>query len=378
MRWIGLLVLFLSAYGALHLYMLIKMRRALYLEGLSFILVAAILMFLMFAPIQAQILTAYGGPSMGPAVTWMGFLWMGYIFLFVCIAVPLDLYHLTMNAFRHLFNVDWTGLMLMRRNNLMLAAVVAAGLMVYGGYSAYRVETERVTLYSPKIPDHIDRIRIVLISDLHLGTMIYPGRLRPVLKAVREAQPDILVSTGDLIDGDPGAISDWMSEFKALQAPLGKFAVTGNHEYYHGIADSLALTEKAGFRILQNTAIVVQDIIAIAGVDDPAGGGDPDAAEAAALKDLSQDRYTVLLKHRPEVNAASIERFDLQLSGHSHGGQIFPFNYLVRLVYPMLTGLYQVGPETFFYASRGTGTLGPPVRLFIPPEITIIDLLPAP
>jgi uncharacterized protein len=374
-RWIGFLVVFLSVYGLLHLYMLIKVRRALYLDGLSFILMIVVLAFLMFAPIQARIMTAHGYPTLGPVMTWIGYVWMGYIFIFICIAAPLDLYHLFLGGLQQLFKTDWTGIMLMRRHNLALTSFVAAGLMVYGAFSAYRVGTERVTLYTAKIPAHVERVRIVQISDLHLGTMIYPGRLTPILDAIRRAQPDILVSTGDLIDGDLSSISDDVQLVKALPAPLGKFAVTGNHEYYHGLKDSLALTEKAGFQVLRNTGIVVQELVAIAGVDDPAAGPDPEA-EANALVGLPPDKFTILLKHRPQVDPASLGKFDLQLSGHTHRGQIFPFNFVVRFAYPLLDGLYEIAPARYLYASRGTGTWGPPVRLLAPPEITIIDLFP--
>jgi uncharacterized protein len=376
-RWIGFLIVFLTVYGLLHLYVLIKVRRALYLEGLSFILAIFILAFLMLAPVQARILTGQGHPTLAPVMTWIGYVWMGYIFIFICLAVLLDLYHLIVRGLQHLFKSDWTGITLMRRQSLALASIAAAALMVYGAYSAYQVGTERVTLYSEKIPSHVERIRIVQISDLHLGVMIYPGRMGPILEAVRQAQPDILVSTGDLIDGDPRIVSDGVQLFKALAAPMGKYAVTGNHEYYHGIADSLMLTEKGGFQVLRNTGMVIQDLIAIAGVDDPAGGIDVQAAEAGALAGLPADKFIILLKHRPQVDPASLGRFDLQLSGHTHRGQVFPFNFIVKLVYPLMDGLYEVAPGHFLYAHGGTGTWGPPIRLLASPEITIIDLMPA-
>ncbi|RJQ67963.1 MAG: metallophosphoesterase [Desulfobacteraceae bacterium] len=376
-RWIVFLALFLCIYGSLHLYVLIKIRRAFYLEGLSYFLLLVILAFLMFAPLQARLLTTQGYPTFGLITNWIGYLWMGYLFLFVCLAAPIDLYHLIMAGLQQLFKVDWTDFMLLRRQSLMLAALAAGGLMIYGAYSAYQVGIERVTLRSEKIPARAGRIRIVQITDLHLGPMIYPGRLGPILAAVREAQPDILVSTGDFIDGAKRHVVDVAPMFKALPAPLGKFAVTGNHEYYHGINDSLAFTEHAGFQILRNTGTVVQDLIAIAGVDDPTAGIDTVAAEAAALAGLPPDKFTVLLKHRPTIDPSARPRFDLQLSGHTHKGQIFPFGLVVRLMYPLMDGLYEIGPSRFLYASRGTGTWGPPIRLLSAPEITVFDLLPA-
>jgi predicted MPP superfamily phosphohydrolase len=375
-RWIGFLTVVLSIYGSFHLYMLIKVRRALYLEGLSYMLLVVVLTFLMFAPFQARILYSQGYPIFGLIMTWIGYVWLGYIFLFVCIATPLDLYHLIVAGLQQLFKADWTNLTLLRRQNLILVAVTAAGLMIYGAYNAYDVHVEQVTLHSKKIPARIGRIRIVQITDLHMGPMLYPGRLGPIFSAIRETQPDILVSTGDLIDGPIRHAEEVAEAFKALPAPLGKFAVTGNHEFYYGIDKAVAFTESAGFHMLRNTGTVIENTIALAGVDDPAAGADVSAAQKAALASLPADKYTVLLKHRPLDDPAG-GRFDLQLSGHTHKGQIFPFGLVVRLFYPMINGLYKVGPSSYLYASRGAGTWGPPIRLLSTPEITIFDLLPA-
>jgi uncharacterized protein len=376
-RWIGFLAVFISVYGSFHLYMLIKVRRALYLEGLSYLLLFVVLAFLMFAPFQARLLYGQGYPIFGLITTWIGYVWLGYIFLFVCLAAPLDLYHLIVAGLQQLFKTDWTNFMLLRRQNLMLVAFAAAGLMIYGAYNAYEVRVERVTLHSEKIPDRIGRIRIVQITDLHMGPMLYPGRLGPIFSAIREAQPDILVSTGDLIDGPIRNADDVARTFKELPAPLGKYAVTGNHEFYYGIDNAVAFTESAGFHILRNTGTVIKNAIALAGVDDPAAGIDVNAAQTAALASLPADKYTVLLKHRPANDPAGQGRFDLQLSGHTHKGQIFPFGLVVRMFYPMIDGLYKIGPSRYLYASRGTGTWGPPVRLLSTPEITVFDLLPA-
>jgi predicted MPP superfamily phosphohydrolase len=125
----------------------------------------------------------------------------------------------------------------------------------------------------------------------------------------------------------------------------------------------------------------VDGVIHIVGVDDPAVRRRitmDGRAEKAALQGIPKDDFTVLLKHQPRVDRASVEWFDLQLSGHTHGGQIFPFHWLVRLAYPARTGLSQVGDETWLYVSRGTGTWGPPIRFLAPSELTVIELEPAP
>jgi predicted MPP superfamily phosphohydrolase len=375
-RWIGFLAVFLSVYGSLHLYVLIKVRRALYLEYWSYYLFLAFLAFMMLAPILARVLTAFDFPTFALIMTWIGYVWMGYIFIFVCVAAPIDLYHLFVAGLQQLVNADLINYVLLRRHSLSLVALTAAGLMIYGAYSAYRVHPEHLAFQTPKIPAETGRVRIVQITDLHLGTMLYPGRLAPVLSAIQEAQPDILVSTGDLVDSPLRNAPELAKLIKSIVTPLGKFAVTGNHESYHGLDEALAFTEAAGFQILRNDSIMIKNLLAVAGVDDPAVASEANPNEAALLSALPTDLFRLLLKHRPESGRASEGLFDLQLSGHTHRGQIFPFGYVIRLFYPMIDGLYKISPTSHVYTSRGTGTWGPPIRLFAPPEITVIDLLP--
>ncbi len=375
-RWIIFLTVFFCIYGSFHLYFLIKMRRAFYLESWSYILLLVLLVYLMLAPIQARILGSEGYPLFSLLLTWVGYIWMGYLFLFICLSIPLDLYHLIASSLQHLRNADYTDFMLSRRQNAVLVASLAAVLMIYGAYAAYNVRIEQITLRSPKITAAAGRVRIVQISDLHLGPMIYPGRLGPVLDAIAASKPDILISTGDLIDGNFKDSDSIAQLFKALPAQLGKFAITGNHEFYAGIQHSLAATHAAGFRMLRGESMPVGQDVVIAGVDDPAGGPSPGNSEGGLLAALPENRFRILLKHRPVVEAAGGKHFDLQLSGHAHRGQIFPFNFLVGLFYPMDDGLYELAGGGYLYTSRGTGTWGPPVRVLSPPEVTVIDLLP--
>lgn len=376
-RWFAFLTIFLCVYGSLHLYVLVKVRRALYLEGLGYAFLLVVLAFLMFAPIEARVLGAQGYPNFSLFMSWIGYLWMGYIFLFVCIAIPIDTYHLVINSFRQLFEVDWTDLMLSRRQNLSIVTLAAAGLMLYGVVVAYRVPVQKVTLHSAKIPQSVGRIRLVQISDLHLGHMIYPGRLSPILAALRETQPDIIVSTGDLIDGPVRNEPEIALILKSIPAPLGKFAVTGNHEHYAGLQRALAFTRDAGFRMLDGQSVVVKDLIVIAGVGDAESQKEDTATEVGLVAGLPPGKFSVLLKHRPIVADITKGNFDLQLSGHTHGGQIFPFSLLIKLFYPMVEGLSPMGANGHLYLSRGTGTWGPPVRILAAPEITVFDLLPA-
>jgi len=157
----------------------------------------------------------------------------------------------------------------------------------------------------------------------------------------------------------------------------GKFAITGNHELYAGLEPSRGFMRSAGFKILQGEEFTIPGLITIAGVDDPVIKRFSGAAvdeEQRLLAGFPKDTYTLLLKHRPALQEASIGRFDLQLSGHVHKGQLFPFNLLTYLFYPVKAGINHYPQNTLLYVSRGTGTWGPPIRFLAPPEVTIIEL----
>ena len=158
----------------------------------------------------------------------------------------------------------------------------------------------------------------------------------------------------------------------------GKFAITGNHEFYAGLSHSIGFTEKAGFTILRGRGLNVSGLLNIAGVDDIAGkpyGLMKQVSEKAMLSKLPRNQFILFLKHRPVMGKEARGLFDLQLSGHTHKGQIFPFTLITKLSYPNQAGLLTLAKNTHLYVSRGTGTWGPPIRFLAAPEVTIIDLV---
>ncbi|MEJ2661375.1 MAG: metallophosphoesterase [Desulfobacteraceae bacterium] len=376
-RLIVFLSLYFSIYGAAHLYLLIKWRRAFYLQGIEYFLLFVVLTFLLLAPINARMLDSQGYMLASLAMSWIGFLWMGFIFIYVCLALPLDGYHLLVGAGQRLTDTDWTGLMLSRRQSVGLVAILTLGLMAYGAVEAYRIRVETLTIQS-RLPSTTPRVRIVQISDVHLGPMLYPGRLAPIIKAIEQAQHDILVSSGDLIDGPLLSPSSTAAAFSNLTAPLGKYAVTGNHEFYCGIDRASEFIKEAGFTLLRNRTVTVGKRFTITGIDDPSGGrsAEEEPTEAQLAAGLPQNRFALLLKHRPQIDPDTKGAFDLQLSGHTHQGQIFPFGLIIRLFYPWDHGWHPIGDHGGLYTSRGTGTWGPPIRILAPPEITVIDIVP--
>jgi predicted MPP superfamily phosphohydrolase len=259
---------------------------------------------------------------------------------------------------------------------LCLGAAFVLG--VYAQVEARWIQTEHIVILSPKIPKEVGRLRIVQISDVHLGLVMGKRQLSRILNVVRAAKPDILVSTGDLLDGQIDGIEDLAEKFQEIKPPHGKYAVNGNHEYYVGIDRARKFCRTAGFTLLSDETFDIPGILVIAGVDDMAAnrfGLYGNLTEKQLLSKVTKGRFVVVLKHRPLLDEASKGLFDLQLSGHTHRGQIFPFSLIIKMLYPIDAGLLSLANGAFLYVSRGSGTWGPPMRLLAPPEVTIIDLV---
>ncbi len=234
-----------------------------------------------------------------------------------------------------------------------------------------------------KLPEGINKLTIVQISDIHLGIIVREEMLDKVIKEIKNAKPDIIVSTGDLLDGEINHVDYLAEHLKRVPARLGKFAVTGNHEFFGGIKHALKFIEDAGFTILRGRGLTVQGVINIAGVDDSPGKNvrhdekTKFESEREILSKLPSNIFTLLLKHKPNVNKDALGLFDLQLSGHTHGGQIFPVHLAIGLFFPHYNGYRELSKGAALYVSRGAGTTGSPVRLLSPPELTVIEVVSA-
>jgi len=370
---------FLSIYGALHFYLFIKARAALAPgPGLSFIM-ALFLGIMILAPIAVRLLDRHGFHMTAQCLAYVGYTWMGLIFLFFCTALCLDIFNLGMRLLALLpgsgtGRLVWTG-----RDAFVVLVLSVVLLGIWSGFSAWQIRLDRVLLQTAKLPARFERLTIVQISDLHLGMMVGEKRLKRILEMVHRAKPDLLVCTGDLVDAQMDQLDRLADMLVQIRPPLGKFAVLGNHEFYAGIAQSERFLQAAGFEVLRNQRYLLGNLLAIVGVDDPAvgryqGNRAADQREVALLTDLDSQRYTLLLKHRPLVEIESLGYFDLQLSGHTHGGQIFPFTLITELFYANQSGLGSLDKDSLLYVSRGAGTWGPPMRFLAPPHVTWIEL----
>ena len=369
------LFFYLAIYGATHAYLISRTVRCFHLAAPYPLLFAVVSVFMVLAPILVRVLEGYGMETPARLVAYLGYLWMGFFFLFLSASVALDLLRGILAGAGWLLHRD----LLFAEGHLLIASVILAlAASLYGLFEARSIRVEQVTLPSPKIPKSVGRVRIVQISDVHLGLMVGKQRLKTILDKVTVLKPDLVFCTGDLVDGQMDGLRGLDVELSALKPPLGKYAVTGNHEVYAGVSPSVSFTKRCGFQMLREESVAVSDFLTVAGVDDPAlRRGGNGAAEHALLAALPPDRYTILLKHRPKLERESLRLFDLQLSGHVHKGQIFPFNLITHFAYSVKMGLSDTGAGSFLYVSRGSGTWGPPMRVLAPPEVTVIDLLPS-
>lgn len=291
----------------------------------------------------------------------IGYTWLGFAYLWFNTALFLDILGLFIPT-------------LTQKDQFYWSACPALILAIVGYAGARSTRTISVKLSSPKAPRK--GLRLLQLSDLHLGDSSSLSHIKRIIQTVNTLKPDIIVSTGDLFDGYLEMMQPYVEALRKLEAPLGKFAVSGNHEVYADLEPALQLTRDAHFTVLRNQSQNLSDQLAIAGIDDPASHNSDsyDQAEEATFESVSKDRYTIFLNHRPSIRERTLEHFDLQLSGHTHGGQIFPFIFLTKLAYKAKTGLSKIAPETHLYLSRGTGSWGPQLRLLAPTEITLFEI----
>jgi hypothetical protein len=314
-----------------------------------------------------RVLYAIGSHGTGRALEYAGAVWMGTLFLLFASLLFVDL--VTLGGF---ILRPWVGTMRTAALALSLVAAVIGLVSARLGPQVVRLEVPLATL-----PPAADGLTIAHLSDVHLGTILGPSFLERIISQTAELEPDVVVITGDLVDGDPGVVEEMLPQLRTLRAPRGVFAVLGNHEYYAGRERSRALLRDAGFTVLDNAAHELEPGLVLAGVPDARGSAQTGAGEAdltAALDEAGKDAAVVLLQHAPEAEQVAAEAgVDLMLNGHTHGGQLWPFHYLVQRAYPHYAGVYRVGEMTQV-VSRGSGQWGPPMRFLAPSEIYLITL----
>jgi predicted MPP superfamily phosphohydrolase len=255
------------------------------------------------------------------------------------------------------------------------AAVLASAAGLAQALAGPRVR--EVSVAVPDLPPALEGLRVAQISDLHVGLAIRRAQVEEMVRRVLDLKPDLIAVTGDLADGDAARLASEIAPLSRLKAPLGAYFVTGNHEYYWGVNPWLDAVRGLGLRVLLDESVTLSRggaSLQLAGVCDPQGRYfEPSHAGELPQADASAGAR-VLLAHRPDcAPAAAAAGYHLQLSGHTHGGQFFPFNLIVRLAHRHLSGLSREGAMSV-YVNTGTGWWGPPHRFGVPAEITLLKL----
>jgi len=309
--------------------------------------------------------TAPGGAA--TAIELVGAVWMGVLFLAFAAFLAADV----VTGFGKLWP---SGAVPARAAALGVAVLLSVAALVQG------VRGPRVVKHEVKVtslPGGRTQLRIVQLSDLHLGTLLGEKWLGKRVAEVGSLAPDLVVVTGDLVDGEVGAVDPLVPVLRGLSAPLGVWGVTGNHEFYAGLDRSVGVYGEAGIRTLRDGWAEAAPGLVLSGVDDLTArrqlGLDGRALDGA-LAGVPTGAVVVHLSHSPLlVREAAARGVRLMLSGHTHGGQLWPFTFLSSIPYPFQAGRYEVDGMTLV-VSRGTGTWGPPMRLFFRSEIVEVTL----
>jgi predicted MPP superfamily phosphohydrolase len=382
------LLVAMSIVGAAHLYIWARLVLAPAWPSPGFELGSA---FFFLAWLSIPFTLSWGrrlSPPWAAIVAWPGYAWLGSSFLLFVSVGAVDLVRALVEL------ASWglgtptpvAGGELEQARHWATAAALLGGTLVLSAlWFGRRVIVRRVLVPLGKLPHGMHGTTIVQLSDVHVGPTIGKRFLERVVAKVNALEPDVVAITGDLVDGSVPRLAPHVAPLGRLRARHGVFFVTGNHEYYSGVEEWCAHLAELGVRVLRNERVRIGtdgESYDLAGVDDFAGrhfgrGHGADIGRALAGRDES--REVVLLAHQPRaVVEAERAGVGLTISGHTHGGQIWPFNFLVRLQQPVTSGLVRFG-RSLIYVSNGTGYWGPPMRLGSPAEITqlVLEARPA-
>jgi len=336
------------------------------------------LFVMILSPAVCRFLERAGHLSSAKIAEFIAFYWMGFIFLGFAGSFLMGLYDSVIMGIR-IVTRFYPPFLSVKTPALIMLGIVAT-MFIYGIFEARTMKIESLRIVTDKLPQKADHLKIVLVSDIHVGISISTEKLKKITEQIQSLSPDILICTGDLVDSSLDHLPELADLFQPIKPIYGKYAITGNHEYYVGISRSLEFMERAGFKVLRGEAVSIplhenrnEKLINIVGVDDHEMPGS--SREIALLSSVQNGLFTLFLRHKPVISEKTLGMFDLQLSGHTHGGQIFPFHFIVSRAFPFFKGYYQLAKGSSLYVSRGTGTWGPQIRIFSPPEITVIELV---
>ncbi|MFA7650804.1 MAG: metallophosphoesterase [Synergistaceae bacterium] len=360
-------VIFGSAVLFIHIFIFFKIAEAAVDGLLSFVWLAlsTFMMFLLFVSRRTKRISSAAGRKWTDRVSGVWMLFVLFTFFFLLLIG---------------FVKKMTDLPLSSGAVLSVSFFLSLLLLGMGIKQANTVQTTVIKVSTSKLPQGCERLRIVQLTDLHLGPFVGLPLLAQILRKVRDVDPDIVVVTGDLADGRLTGRKREIGMLRRIRPRYGMYAVPGNHDYYDDIDEAVFFMESGGMKVLRTEAVEAGGII-IAGADDKdhliKQQWNLSRSETMVLSHEKEQRekFLLLLRHRPIVEKGTEGHFDLQLSGHTHGGQLFPLLSSRHRIPGYARGLKKLKCGGFLYVSNGAGFVGPPVRLLAPPEIAVIDLV---
>jgi len=342
------------------------------------LVVAVLFVFLVFSFPLSRILSWLDFNAFSYLLMLVSSVWMGLVLYLFISALASDLLGVFVMVFR--LKSRLLGRNPRRVKRQMFAAIIA-GVLGIGGFSLYEAENIRITRLEiplPGLPQELNGITLVQISDFHFGVLNNVSKLERVVTLANSLNADLILLTGDLVDESVAHMEEMAGPLAKLKGRMGVYAITGNHDYYAGVNRATGIMKKAGITVLRNELRVLPGGLQLLGIDDPTGVrrmGEKGEDFISLIARVDPSQPSILLYHQPiQFEKTARAGIGLQLSGHTHGGQLYPVLYISRQIYPWTPGLHRLD-KSFLYVSRGIGTWGPPMRLLAPPEIVHIKLL---
>jgi predicted MPP superfamily phosphohydrolase len=306
---------------------------------------------------------------------YVGSLWLAAMVYFLLFVIAADIIRLADYFFGFLpvsFYSEKFNLIFFAAVNSAVIFIVASGYI-----NAINPVIRKLEITINKNAVSIKKLKIAAASDIHLGTIINRKRLKKIADKINSLKPDIILLPGDIVDEDIGPVIKQNAGelLRTLNAKYGVYAVTGNHEYIGGVEPAVKYLSEHGINILRDDTVLIENSFYIAGREDRASRGFAGINRKPLdhiLRDINKNLPVILMDHQPaKLNEAELNGIDLQLSGHTHHGQLWPFNFITKKIYEISTG-YGKKTNTHYYVSNGAGTWGPPIRTGSRPEIVEI------
>lgn len=364
-------------YFIVNYYIFIRGLQAIRFTGISKSLYTTIYLLVAAAYVAGRIIERFAAGRLADTLTWLGSFWLAFMVYFLLFVILIDLLRLV-NYFLPFIPAFLTGNPL--KTNFILgcvALVSVSATVIAGRINATHPVVREINIKFPKSIQNDQNVTIALASDIHLGAVVGQTHLRKLVRMINAIQPDLILFAGDVIDEDPGSLikRDLGKCLKELQAPLGVYAITGNHEYIGGIVKAVQYLEKYHITVLRDSAVTLPNGLVIIGredLDSRRFDGFRRKSISELMENVHPENPTILLDHQPATITDAVENgIDIQLSGHTHHGQLWPFNYITSKIYRVSHG-YAKFRNTHVYVSCGFGTWGPPIRTGSRPELVKI------